>query len=172
MGSKEYLWNGLDKVLQLAARTLNKLIFHIVGMDKDEKEVLPNVHYYGFQKKDVYIKILQQCHVCIGSLAMHRISLYMGSTLKVLEYLAYGFPIIIGYHEFALMDIENREFIMELDNEEANVINNVNKIVDFCYTNIDRVVQHNEVYQFIDSNIIEKKRVDFFNRIRKSNVKN
>lgn len=165
MGSKKYLWHGVDKILELASKTQNELFFHLVGVDNDEQDEYPNIRFYGFQPKEVYINILKQCHICIGTLGMHRISIDFGSTLKTLEYLAYGFPIIVGYYDHSFLDIKNPDFVLMLPNNEDNITQNVDRIIDFCYSKRDVIVNHSQVRQHIDSHIVEKKRLDFFKEI-------
>ncbi|EIJ2704988.1 hypothetical protein LIR74_005010, partial [Escherichia coli] len=94
IGTPGQPWHGVDYIEQLASK-MKALDFHIVGIDGINHE---NVYYHGYLDADKYKKILKKCDICIGSLGLHRINMKEACPLKVREYLAYGYPIILGYH--------------------------------------------------------------------------
>lgn len=57
---------------------------------------------HGRLKQDEYLKIFEKSHIGIVSLAMARIELNEGATLKVREMLAMGLPIYSGHCDTAL----------------------------------------------------------------------
>ena len=58
-------------------------------------------------------------HLAIGSLAMHRIGLQKGSVLKLGEYIARGFPVVIAYDDFSLQ--EDVPFVLKIPADELPV---------------------------------------------------
>lgn len=57
---------------------------------------------HGRLKEDAYRRILDRCHIGLGSLAMDRIEMEEGATLKVREMLAMGLPLYSGHRDTAL----------------------------------------------------------------------
>lgn len=164
MGNFNRAWHGVDKIMKLAELTKNQLFFHIVGGKPDTNVIPSNVKFYGYLNKNEYITIIKKCNIAIGSLALHRVSLSEACPLKVREYLAYGLPTIIGYTDTAFLN-EKPEWILEIPNSEKNVEKYVEDIVKFCYKWKNYVVQKKESIQYIDSNILEKKKLAFFQEI-------
>jgi len=167
LGTPDHLWHGLDKILDLAKTTKDKLFFHIVGIDNLNSNNLPNVKFYGHLTKNDYQEIVALCHIGIGSLAFHRLGV-IASPLKVREYLAFGLPIIIGYSETAFAGFELPEWVLELPNEQNNVTNNVEQILQFCEEMKNRIVSHEESKKYIDSMLIEKKKLEFMKNLLNS----
>lgn len=164
MGNFNRAWHGVDKIIKLAQLTKNQLFFHIVG-GKPRFNVIPsNVKFYGYLNKNEYMNIIKKCNLAIGSLAFHRIPLSEACPLKVREYLAYGLPTIIGYKDTAFLN-KKPEWILEIPNSEKNVEKYAEDIVKFCYKWKNYVVQKTESIQYIDSNILEKKKIAFFQEI-------
>ncbi|MCD4704643.1 hypothetical protein K8R66_01050 [bacterium] len=165
MGTSDYPWHGIDKIIELAKKTENELFFHIIGNNGSNYPELRNVIFYGYLFREEYEKIIKKCDFGIGTFALHRKKMNETSVLKIQEYLAYGLPIIIGYQDTALLNTINVNWILQLPNSEKNVINNVNKIVDYCYDMKDYIVQHREVKKIIDSFIIEKRKLNFMENL-------
>lgn len=168
MGSPDQAWHGIDKIVSFAKKTIGKLEFHILGIDKpkDSHEV-PNIRYYGYVQPDEFYKYLPEFDIGIGTLALHRKGMDEASSLKVRDYLAFGFPIIIGYQDTALMEARlNPYFILQLPNSENNVEMHIEQIINFAKENQNKVLELDEVSEFIDSKVWENKRLLFFNQIR------
>ncbi|MCK4655075.1 MAG: hypothetical protein KAU01_11595 [Candidatus Cloacimonetes bacterium] len=165
IGTPNHPWHGIDKILDLAIRTENKLFFHIVGMDKRNYLTLSNVKFYGHLTKDKYQEIVTLCQIGIGSLAFHRLGINEACPLKIREYLTYGLPIIIGYSDTAFVTSKLPEWVLELPNESNNISNNVDLILKFCKKMKNRIIHHDEIKNYIDSNILERKKLVFFKKI-------
>lgn len=163
MGTPKQPWHGIDKIIALAKILGNGYEYHLVGpSDKEIAELNPpeNVFAYGYRMQ--YDDILSKCHIAIGTMALHRIALNERSTLKTLEYLAHGFPIITAYTDTVFIQ-GNPEFVLQLENSEYMFSNDsqLEKIKNFCFQNLKRIVRHDEVREFIDAEKFEKKRLIF-----------
>lgn len=159
MGSAGYSWHGTDFIEKLA-RFLPDLDFHIVGLEGSGQA---NVFYHGYMKAAQYHEIMQKCHVCIGTLALFRKKMKEASPLKVREYLAKGFPVILGYEDTSFMD-GNRDFLLHVDFVRESVATIAQKIHEFCKQNKTRIVSHAEICQ-IDSELLESRRIAFLKSI-------
>ena len=165
IGTPDHSWHGLDKILDLAKKTENELFFHIVGMDRQNCHNLSNVKFYGHLTKDKYQEIVTLCHIGIGSLAFHRLGINEACPLKIREYLTYGLPIIVGYSDVAFVKSKLPEWVLELPNENDNISNNVDLILQFCKKMKNRIIHHDEIKNYIDSNILEREKLVFFKKI-------
>jgi len=79
--------------------------------------------------------------------------------LKVREYLAKGFPVIIGYEE--MIDLSVAPFILKIDPLNINYI----AIDKFCKIYKDYIVSHNEILELIGSEKYERQRISIFKQI-------
>lgn len=110
-------WHGLDRLLdslldhfsrdrttsiklELIGRLTDAQLAHVAQINALAS--LPAIAVHGRLKQDEYLKIFEKCHIGIGSLAMDRIELIEGATLKVREMLAMGLPIYSGHCDTAL----------------------------------------------------------------------
>jgi hypothetical protein len=77
--------------------------------------------------------LLNNYHIGIGSLSVYKIGLEEATPLKTREYIARGFPIIIGYTDTDM--VNHSEFQM------------------YCYQvpNNDSVINMNSLFQFVES---------------------
>jgi glycosyltransferase involved in cell wall biosynthesis len=152
MGSPDQEWHGVDIIEKLAC-SLPNFDFHIVGDSGVDTE---NVFYYGYLAQEQYLKILEKCHICIGTLALYRKNLTEASPLKVREYLAYGYPIVIGYHDTAFLGKKLPPWVHLVDKEI-----NINELEQFVIANANTVITPDEL-DVISCDIIEIKRLSFF----------
>ena len=151
MGTPNQAWHGTDIIEKMAHR-LPQFDFHLVGMDGNNTN---NCYYHGYLSQIEYLKILKKCHICIGTLALHGKNLNEASPLKVREYLAYGFPVILGYQDTAFLEGEQPDWVHVVG---KNI--DYDKLVDFIYAKSRYVVSHNEL-SCISSALIEEKRLKF-----------
>ena len=110
-------WHGLDLLLESCEKYGNKyfekeIIFHLIGDLKSKYikqikfinnmngKIIIKIH--GSMKQSAYMKIFDKCTIGIGSLAMYRIGLTDGCTLKVREMLAMGLPVFSGHKDTVL----------------------------------------------------------------------
>lgn len=167
MNSSNYKWHGLEKVLQLARATEDKLFIHIIGNDGKNYEKINNVKFYGYKAREEYEKIISKCDIGISSLSLHKTELSEACSLKLREYLAFGLPSIIGYSETAFYNGNLPEWILQLPNNELNIISNIEKIIDFCYKYKNFIVNKELSKNYISSEIIEYEKIEFFKKIIK-----
>ncbi|MGE5483751.1 MAG: glycosyltransferase family 4 protein [Ignavibacteriales bacterium] len=159
VGSSDQPWQGVDKITYLAKRC-PEFTFHVVG--PKNVEVLPNVVVHGWKLGKDLQQIYAVSDAAIGTLALHRKGMNEASPLKVREYLAYGIPSIIGYHD---PDLEGHiPGILKLPNHEHNVANAVSEIRQFIVAHVGKRVGDG-VKLLIDSGRKEAKRVGFFQMV-------
>jgi hypothetical protein len=73
---------------------------------------------------------LNQYHLGVGSLAMYKAQITEASPLKVREYLARGFPCLIGYNDTDRMQHKELEtYIMAVRGDESLI--NMNEVIQF-----------------------------------------
>lgn len=166
LAATDYSWHGIDKIIRLAGQTRDRLFFHIVGPGRKGFPPSRNVRFYGYLSRNEYEKVVEHCDIGISALALHRKNMGVTSAIKLLEYLAYGLPSIVGYRETVFEEKGYPGWILKLENSESNTDDNLEKIVDFCYQYKNRVLKKTEVAEYIDSGSIEKRRLDFFFQIK------
>lgn len=164
IGSPNQAWHGTD-IIEILAKKIPLFNFHIVGVKGISHD---NIYYHGYLQEKDYLPIMQQCCICIGTLALFRINLREACPLKVREYLARGFPVIIGYKDTIFVNKQTPNWILELDVRSNKI--DINKIIEFVQKNRNRIVQKEEVAPYISSSIIEKQRVKFFEEIVYENI--
>lgn len=159
IGTSNFPWHGID-LIEKIAKKLPEFEFHIVG-EYNKYGRVGNMFFYGRLKYEEYSKIMRDCQVCIGTLALHRKNMTEASPLKTREYLAHGFPVIIGYKDTAFLQ-SKPDYVCEVDFSDENITNSKIEIIrDFVYKNVNRIVEHKEVFEFIASEYLEKNRIDF-----------
>jgi len=161
VGSENMYWHGLDKILKLAVM-LPEYQFNIVGYDRKniEMPVTDNVTFYGWLNSDQLTEVYKKSNIGIGSFGNHYVGKNTDSTLKVLEYLAYGLPVIMGHRD---VDFGDSDFVFKatgLDHEFLPLTT----IKTFIETNKNRRVTHPEIHQ-VDSSVKERERLTFFEMI-------
>jgi hypothetical protein len=110
-------WHGLDILLDSLSEYCERhpspsVRLHLIGKLSDEQNAdiakvndtagAKIVLEHGRMQQSEYRKIMEKCHVGVGSLAMDRIQMVEGATLKVREMLAMGLPIYSGHKDTAL----------------------------------------------------------------------
>lgn len=153
IGTPNQPWHGVDIIKKLSI-DLPEFDFHIVGIDGDSTT---NLFYYGYLNKEQYSSILKNMNICIGSLALYRNKMSEACPLKVREYLAYGFPTIIGYKEASFPNTKEISWLLNIDSKNYDI----NKIKQFVLENKDYVVQRDQI-ECIDTKAVEVKRIEFF----------
>jgi glycosyltransferase involved in cell wall biosynthesis len=160
IGTPNRSWHGID-IIENIADNLPQYDFHIVGINKNNKG---NIFYYGYLKQKEYLDILKKCHICIGSLALYRNNMEEACPLKVREYLACGYPIIIGYKDTAFVDKETPGWVLQINPRKELPINDIQEFIE---NNKYKIVDKNEVASIISSYIIEKRRLNFMRSLLK-----
>jgi glycosyltransferase involved in cell wall biosynthesis len=165
VGSAGMAWHGVDKLVRLAEMYAD-LKINIVGYrPREVGRFLPaNVKAYGFLDPLGVKDVLRETDVACGSLALHRNNMQEGSTLKVPEALAYGIPVLLGYHDTDLAGLKT-ECILQLPNTEDNVAANAEQIRSFAYRMRGRRIRREDISARIDQRAKEQDRLAFFDEI-------
>lgn len=168
IGSPGMSWHGTDKLQMLAHRLGTGFYIHIVGVQGENES---NLMYYGYLKESDYRFILEKCHVCLGTFALHRKNMNEACTLKVREYIRAGFPVILAYRETPFARTGNPPYILEIPNHEESISDetNVEMIRTFCFEQKDRIVSHEESWEYFSSDRIEKERLGFLHEVADEN---
>ena len=151
IGTPNQTWHGVDRIIKIS-KALPEFDFHIVGTEgKTEK----NLFWHGYLEKEEYIEIIKKCHVCIGSLALDRINIKEACPLKVREYIAYGFPIIIGYDDTSFLNHHLPDWILKIDKNF-----DIKTIKDFINDNHDKILDEKD-FSKISTDVLERERIMF-----------
>ncbi|WLI77669.1 hypothetical protein Q5705_03675 [Kosakonia sp. H02] len=161
IGTPGQPWHGVDIIEQLA-RQLPEMDFHVVGIEGDN---LPNLYYHGYLNTQEYIAILAKCAVCIGTLGLHRKNMVEACPLKVREYLAYGYPVILGYQDTAFIEQQLQpDFVHFIDTSKDITPEAAAALKRFIEDNKNKVVPTSKI-EFLDTKFLEKKRYEFFSHV-------
>ena len=165
IGSPGMNWHGVDKLIRLAS-IYPDLQINIVGYSsKDVDGIVPaNVHLHGFLEGEALYQILAQTDVACGTLALHRKNMEEACPLKVREALACGIPLVLGYKDTDLNDV-NIETIMRIPNTEDNIITHAKLLRDFAYKMIGKRIKIEEIAPYLDQNKKEETRLAFFQTV-------
>jgi hypothetical protein len=151
-------WHGVDIIEQLSQK-LPEFNFHLVGIEGHSTN---NVFFHGYMSKTEYLSILKKCHVCIGTLALYRNNMNEACPLKVREYVAYGFPVILGYNDTAFLKMKTSpDWVLQINTAEEI---NYNRIKDFVYKMKDFIIDDKDK-KFFSTQSIEQKRIHFMRQI-------
>jgi len=137
--SSQFLpWHGLDRLLQ-GMRLWNNsnlnLKIHLIGnvtseqkIDIESKGLSQFVTIHGVLYGEDLNKILNSCHLAVGSLALHRNQLKEACVLKVREYTARGLPFVIGYDDPDFPD--DLPWLLKIPADDSPV--DIHALVDFA----------------------------------------
>jgi len=155
------IWQGIDKLLYFA-KTYPELHFDIVGEIPAyfQTSGFDNIRFHGFLDEIRIRQVYMNSRISFGPLALHRKKMNEASALKVMESLAYGIPVVLGYKETELSDY-NFDFILQIANNEDNIKDYAEEIFNFYHRMKGRRVDRNMISPIIDLHVIEKKRIDF-----------
>lgn len=163
MGSPDQPWHGVDLIESMAAE-LTEFEFHIVGMKGIETN---NVHFHGYLTSDKYCELLEKCHICIGSLALFRNGMDEGSALKVREYVALGYPVIVGHDDASIIDSNTSyPWFKKIDFQQGDIGKISYDIKEFCRVFRSYVVPKEDKFYFSVEHT-EEKRLSLFKSIAK-----
>lgn len=172
IGTPGMSWHGVDRIIAIAAQTLDQLEFHIIGYGAHDFTNAPkNVKFYGVLPSSETHKVISSCDIGIGTLALYRKNMVEACPLKVRECLAYGLPMILGYEDtaFILNSKEEKatypDFILKLPNHQENLEEDVKRVLEFSKDNVGRVVSMAEIAPYIDVQFLEKRRLEFLERV-------
>ena len=168
VGSPGMIWHGIDKLIWLGEKC-SDLRINIVGYHASDitQDTPSNVQIHGFLDRDGVKDVLMKTDVACGSLALHRKNMQEASPLKVREALAYGIPILLGYRDTDLSNLDN-EYILQIPNTEDNVMAHSEQIRSFAYNMMGKRIRRELIANLIDQDPKEKARLAFFDEIVKN----
>lgn len=157
IGTPNQPWHGVDFIEELA-RSLGEYDFHIVGIEGNS---IDNIYYHGYLGREDYQEIMKICCICIGSLAMYRNNMHESNSLKVREYIAAGFPVILGCKDSAYVDIEQPHWMKLIDTRLGLDIKDIEEFIEFYK---DFVIPYDQKWP-ISSCYNEEKRLRFLEEV-------
>ncbi|XDF77804.1 hypothetical protein AAFX60_000790 [Aliivibrio fischeri] len=157
IGTPNQPWHGVDFIDELASN-LTQYDFHIVGIEGESRH---NLYYHGYLGRKEYQIIMKECCICIGSLAMYRNDMYESNSLKVREYIAGGFPVILGCKDSAYIDEEQPHWMKVVDTRHGLDIENIERFID----NYKKFIIPDEQKLLISSRYNESKRLQFIENV-------
>jgi len=134
-------WHGLDRLLYaMAAYTgVVRLHLNVVGPVSRDIHTLVDrlglgdrVSYNRYRHGRVLDRMIDEAHLAIGGLALHRKGLRDGCTLKVREYAARGIPFVLAHRDEDL-DGRSRFFLRVAAGERPLNINDLITFADRIY---------------------------------------
>jgi len=158
IGTPNQPWHGVD-IIEMMSLKMPEYDFHIVGIDGESTN---NLLYHGYLQKEEYLRVLKKCHLCIGSLALYRNEMDEACPLKVREYLAYGYPVIIGYNDTAFI---NKNFPGWVKYIDTSTKLDLEDISNFISKNSNFIIKPDYITSYLSSKILESKRLDFFKEV-------
>ena len=172
IGTPGMSWHGVDRIIKIAESTLDQLEFHIIGYGEGDFDNTPeNVIFHGVLPSNETHRVISSCHIGIGTMALFKKEMEEACPLKVRECLAYGLPMILGYEDTAYITDSNSrkatypDYILRISNQEEITTGDITEIVNFCYRNMGRQLTKEDVSPFIDVHLLEKRRLEFLQRV-------
>jgi hypothetical protein len=127
IGYARHDWSGMDKIAALAS-ALPEFDFVVIGAS------LPgpaNLRCFPALTQADADRVMRDCTVGLGPLALHRKGMFEASPLKSRNYLALGLPIIQSYED---TDLSERDgCVLELPNREDGLLGNLDRVREFVW---------------------------------------
>lgn len=119
--------NGLGEYYRLGGK--RKVVFHLVGNGEEipvYKNIVSKYHlddnvvFYGAKSGEELDDIYDKCSMAVASLALHRLNVFLASTLKTREYAAKGLPILTS-SEIDIFPSNECSFICKFSEDEQDI---------------------------------------------------
>jgi glycosyltransferase involved in cell wall biosynthesis len=167
VGSAGMRWHGVDKLVALAEARPG-WHFDIVGYDAPSEASGSNMTYHGISSRAEVLAVLAGADVAVASLALHRIGMQQGSTLKMREYLAVGTPVIYAASDPDVDGIVPHT--LRIANTETGVIDGLDAIDEFVHrVNGHRIPR--EAVAHVHTERKERERLAMFQEVLRSTAK-
>jgi hypothetical protein len=161
-------WHGIERLIKSIQKYegQQKLIFNFIGVTKTDfqtdfnKENIEINFFDSLSSNELDFQLIN-FHIGIGTLEAYKKNMFEASPLKVREYFARGFPVIIGYEDTDLMDsILINDFVFRVENNSSlidfnevvkwymalsKIENFPSKIQDFAREKLDTSVKMNKL---------------------------
>ncbi len=126
-------WNGLDRLInsidkmEIPHEKIKLVIcgYKIEGEIPDKKYI----EHLGYKNKSDIDQLINNVHVGISTLALHKKQLMEASTLKTREYVARGLPFVYAYTDPDLKE-DAKEFSLEFPNDDSLI--DMEKVIEFA----------------------------------------
>lgn len=156
-------YDGVDRLLQGMKAYAGSTLLHLylVGNEFEREQSMAqdlglsdSVTLTGPLYGDDLTAIIDQCHLSIGTLALHRKDMSQASVLRVNESITRGLPVVIGYHDMEVCEHEEyAPFYHRIPADDALV--DVNELVQFA----EKVCQSET--QITELRSLAKKNLDY-----------
>lgn len=133
-------WNGIDRLIYAIEKysgNMNIELFILGEGLKKEKELVEKLHLkdriiFTGQLCGVELdKIIDECHIAFGTLALHRKNMLEACPLKVREYLTRGIPFINAYIDTDLINEKEIEpFYLKVPADDSPI--DMGKVIEFA----------------------------------------
>ena len=154
-------WHGYDRFLRgmgqyYANGGKREIIFHMVGDGASLQEYKEIIEQYAISDKVIIYgnksgknldDIYDKCSIAVASLGLHRINLFLASTLKTREYGAKGLPIITSTKIDYIPD--DYKYQLKFSEDESAI--NMEQVIDF----FDRIYQTEGDFEKVNKEIRE-----------------
>jgi hypothetical protein len=87
------------------------------------------IEHLGYKNKSDIDQLINNVHLGISTLALHKKQLMEASTLKTREYVARGLPFIYAYTDPDLNE-DSKEFALEFPNDDSLI--DMEKVIEFA----------------------------------------
>lgn len=164
VGSPGQKWHGIEKVYEMAKR-LPDFTFHVVGIENTAAANYQNLIFHGYLNAEKLNKLYEIMDVGIGTLSLYVKKMSEACPLKVREYLSYGIPVILGYHD---VDVADELFALNIGNYENNVVDHIDKIREFVNIFYGKRIDKALINPLIDIKLKEKRRLAFLQEFVKN----
>lgn len=169
VGSPAMNWHGMDKLIRFAQANPDVFV-NIVGYSaKDVGMTIPaNVTMHGYLSYAQIREVLAKTDVACGTLALHRKNMREACPLKVREAVLYGLPLLLGYHDTDLSDL-NLPTILQIPNTENNLTTHTEQIRAFAFAMMGKRLDFNTISPYLDQRKKEGARLAFFEKVMAGN---
>ena len=151
----------IDLIKKLISNTNKKVVIHIIGSGEQTKymlntlkevcEVVYHNNVYDAKEKE---NIFNQCHAGIN---IYKEGLYIGLTVKCMDYFMYGLPIINNIKGDTWNFVENNKVGVNVNkdtiidaNKLINTRSNNQNVIDLFNNNFTKEIFINKCYEVID----------------------
>lgn len=167
VGSPGMNWHGVDKLIQFAHPNPDVFV-NIVGYSATDVDMpIPsNVTMHGYLSYAKIHDVLIKTDVACGTLALHRKNMQEACPLKVREAVLYGLPLLLGYNDPDLSDL-NLPTILQIPNTEDNLATHIEEIRKFAFAMMGKRLDFNAVAPRLDQRKKEEARLEFFEQVVK-----
>ena len=165
VGSPGMNWHGMDKLIQFA-QTNPDIFVNIVGYSAKDVDVPipPNVTMHGYLSYTQIREVFMQTDVACGTLALYRKNMREACPLKVREAVLYGLPLLLGYHDTDLSDLD-LPTILQIPNTEDNLVTHAEQIRKFAFAMMGQRLDFNAVAPHLDQRKKEEARLAFIETV-------